>query len=59
MKDDFKIAMPTDEIIKISKEIVEREQKAKRNQTIKLWLADKVVDIAALVISIIALIRTF
>lgn len=59
MKDDFKIAMPTDEIIKISKEIVEREQKAKRNQSIKLWLADKVVDIAALVISIIALIRTF
>ncbi len=59
MKDDFKIAMPTDEIIKISKEIVEREQKAMRNQTIKLWFADKVVDIAALVISIIALIRTF
>lgn len=47
------------EIIKISKEISEYNIKQAKKRKFQAWLADKIVDIAALVISIIALFRAF
>lgn len=47
------------EIIKVSQEITQQKTKAEKERKLMAWLADKAVDIAALIISIIALIRTF
>lgn len=47
------------EIIKVSQEITQQKTKAEKERKLMAWLADKVIDIAALIISIIALIRTF
>ena len=47
------------EIIRINNEIVANKTKIEKKRKFYVWLADKIVDIAALVISMIALFRTF
>lgn len=47
------------EMKKISDEIVEQRKKARRKELIKTYLLEKWIDFLALIVAIIALIRTF
>jgi len=60
-KDGLPVYIPKidPEIIRINNEIVANKTKIEKKRKFYVWLADKIVDIAALVISIIALFRTF
>ena len=42
-----------------SAEMMKQKQKKERIEFLKKWLADKLIDILALVVAVIALIRTF
>lgn len=42
-----------------SAEMMKQKQKEERIEFLKKWLADKLIDILALVVAVIALIRTF
>lgn len=52
LKQDF-------DVFEIDKKVKERKSAAKKKAAFKDWLWDKSIDILALIVAIIALLRTF
>lgn len=56
--DDFKVAMPSDEMIEISKQISKRKQKEIRKKKRNEWLSNNIVAILAIVATfVVALLK--
>lgn len=56
--DDFKVAMPSDEMIELSKKISKRKQKEIRKKKRNEWLSNNIVAILAIVATfVVALLK--
>lgn len=56
--DDFKIVMPTDEMLEISRQISEKKQKDERKKKRIKWISDNIVAILAIIATfVVALLK--